>query len=60
MTDEQIKQEIGDAKLSEALSTEDAQLVFAALGIYSSDYNDAPHDRIEDLRNRLERIGARR
>lgn len=35
-----------------------AEIVMDALGIYSSDRNDAPHREIQDLRDRLVRMGA--
>lgn len=35
------------------LNRSEATLAHIALGFYSSDYNDAPHEAIEALRNRL-------
>jgi hypothetical protein len=35
-----------------------AQVVYDALGFWSSDYNDAPHGEIHELRERLRRMEA--
>lgn len=42
------------------LTSEEAQIVHTALGIWSSEDNDAPHGEIANLRERLERMGAAR
>lgn len=48
------------AKLGEALTSEEAQMIHTALGCWSSDDNTAPHDEIAAMQERLERIGAKR
>lgn len=40
------------------LTGRQAAIIMDALGIYSSDRNDAPHAEISELRDRLVRMGA--
>lgn len=41
------------------LTTGEAALALSGVGYWSSDYNDAPHDEINALRDRLRALGVR-
>lgn len=42
------------------LTRSDIQLCYEGLGVWASDYNRAPHDEIEKLREKLIKLGAKK